>query len=187
MASVVQFVETAAIKNIVARVLLAKGEKWPDNAIAIERVAEFLEGGKELSRDEKDEYLIDSNAAYKKIVDYQQLHKFSYKAFLPLEGNKQPNCYPSSPDYSLDASWIDSDGAYAYTMSMHLNILKSCKQRGVHVDEGYDVHHTKNGSLATFNGTLQRHEGTYEYNWVGKMLGWKWLQVLFGTLIQRGW
>ena len=48
--------ETAAIKNIVARVLLAKGEKWPDNAIAIERVAEFLEGGKELSRDEKDEY-----------------------------------------------------------------------------------------------------------------------------------
>ena len=37
-------VETAAIKNIVTRVLLAKGKMARQQPIAIERVAEFLEG-----------------------------------------------------------------------------------------------------------------------------------------------
>ena len=168
----VQFVETAAIKNIVTRVLLAKGKDWPKNAIAIERVAEFLEGGKELSRDEKDEYFIDSNAAYKEIIDYQQLHKFSYKAFLPLEGNKQPNCYPSSPDYSLDASWIDSDGAYAYTMSMHLNILQSCSSVEFTSTRRIRCPPHKKWVVGYIQWDLAAApEGTYEYNWVGKNAG----------------
>ena len=168
----ISFVETNTIKNLVARLLLCKGNKWPNNSITLQRVADFLEGGKELSRDEKDEYFVDSNPAYEKIVDYQQLHKFSYKAFLPLDGSTQPNWRPSNPDFSLDASWIDSDGAYAYTMSMHLNILKSCSSVEFTSTRRIRCPPQKKWVVGYIQWNLAAApEGTYEYKWVGKNAG----------------
>ena len=60
------FSQQNALQNIVARILLAKG---PQSNMAVARVEDFLNGGKELSRDEKDQCFIDSNAAYATIVD----------------------------------------------------------------------------------------------------------------------
>ena len=52
------FLQQDALKNIVSRVLISKGANWAYNSVAIARVGEFLAGGKELSRDEKDKYLL---------------------------------------------------------------------------------------------------------------------------------
>ena len=91
---------------------------------------------------------------------------------MPLEGNKQPSCYPSSPDYSLDASWIDSDGAYAYTMSMHLNILKSCSSVEFTSTRRIQCPPHKKWVIGYIQWNLAAApEGTYEYNWVGKNAG----------------
>lgn len=171
------FSQQNALQNIVARILLAKG---PQSNMAVARVEDFLNGGKELSRDEKDQCFIDSNAAYATIVDYNQLERFSYRAFLPRSPNCgevtgpnwRPGLYPNCPDYSLDASWIDSDGAYAYTMSMHLNVLNSCTSTEFTPSRHIQCPSNKNWVV----GYIQWHlaaapEGTHEYNWVGKSAG----------------
>ena len=162
------FLEQDALKNIVSRVLISKGANWAYNSVAISRVGEFLAGGKELSRDEKDKYLVDSNPAYEKIVDYKQLERFSYKAFLPFGSNSG---LPTSPDFSLDASWIDSDGAYSYTMSMHLNVLTQYNMEYISAKK-IQCPPNKNWVVGYIQWNLAAApEGTYEYNWVGKSAG----------------
>ena len=170
------FLERDALKNIVYRILWSKVgfEVYSrlSNLVAVDRVCDWLGGGTELSREEKDRLFVDMDAAYKKVVDYKQLERFSYKAFLPSGSGWTTNYYPKDYDYSLDGSWIDSEGAYGYSLSMHLNVLRS--RSGVPYSESKRIDCPPNKGWVV--GFIQWNlslapEGTYEYSWVGKSAG----------------